>query len=428
MKPSYLIPLTFACAAAQAQQTDTIACKTVLYFKEAATAGAKHTAVWGRDLYGPLMLVNPETRCIYTNYPDSAGTLKKEGGIYTGQLPAKINIANTALRWQGTAWAMVMLPLPEDKGDRVNLIMHELFHKAQPELGFSQADPVNNHLDKKVGRIWLRMELAALLKAVHAGSVAERKKYITDAFSFRKYRYQCYPGADTTENALELHEGMAEYTGMIMSGRSKEEMIRHFDHNINWFVGIPSFVRSFIYQTTPVYGYLLSQQQPQWNRQVKSNTQLTDYFIKAFGIRLPADLKTAVTAAGSQYRIGEAEQEEGVREEKIKQLQAAYVEEFIRQPHTELRLVKMSISFNPGNIMPLEGYGTVYPSMRVSDAWGILTVSRAALMSNGWDKVTIGLPDNVAAGKATGKGWELVLNEGYELQKDDTGNYRIRKK
>jgi len=37
--------------------------------------------------------------------------------------------------------------------------------------------------------------------------------------------------------------------------------------------------------------------------------------------------------------------------------------------------------------MPIENKGTVYPNIRVTDKWGILSVDSGALMSINWDKI-----------------------------------------
>jgi hypothetical protein len=131
--------------------------------------------------------------------------LKKDGEIFTGILPSKIVVSNYTIHWSGKDWAMIaMIPAlwKIDTADIISLLAHELFHKAQPSLHFPRNnDPNNSHLDKKDGRIYLRLELNALLKAVNATSTKEMKIHVRNALTFRKYRYMLYPGADSTENA-----------------------------------------------------------------------------------------------------------------------------------------------------------------------------------------------------------------------------------
>ncbi|MBC9914382.1 hypothetical protein [Chitinophaga varians] len=430
MKTLYLAGLLLGCTAGDAlcQQTDTVATQAQHAFQEAAIATKKQQRLWGIDLYGPMLLVNPATRELYANMPDSSGKLQKQGAVYTGKLPSKINIANTSLYWEGRSWAMVQLPLPTDKDDRINLIAHELFHRAQPTLHFNTTDPTNNHLDKKDGRIYLRLELAALQQALAATTPAARQQHLLHAMTFRHYRYELYPGADTTENALELHEGMAEFTGMMVCNRDKATAIKHFDKSLYDFVHYyPTFVRSFAYQTIPMYGYMLSQAKPGWNRQLNSQSKLTPLIVQAFKLAIPADVKSAAATYAREYEGDAVALEEAAREKRIQEQIAAYTQLFIKQAHTELRLEKMNISFNPGNIVPIDGYGTVYPTMRISDAWGILTVTEGALMSTQWDKVSVGLPQNISDQLVTGQGWKLELNKGYLLEKNAAGNYALKK-
>lgn len=399
------------------------------YFDELKIATKKEDYIWNKDLYGPILLVNPSTRLLYSNYPDSAGLFKKDGEIYTGSLPTKINISNTSVNWNGRRWAMIMLPLPINKADRINLLAHELFHKAQPSLGFQLLNPENNHLDQKEGRIYLRLELEALRKAVSATTKSNIKSYLTYALTFRKYRYSIYPGAETTENALELNEGLAEYTGFMISERNKEQAVLHFDKSITDFLSNPTFVRSFAYQTIPIYGYLLQQTQKYWNKEITIKSNLTDYFIKAFNIHLDRNLKNAVEVISSKYNGQVIIAEETAREEKIKKLISEYKSKFIENPHFEMKFEHMNVSFDYRNIIPIEDKGTVYPTIRVSDKWGILTVTNGALMSPNWDKISVSFPVKIDDKNSSGDGWTLTLNDGYTMIKEaSNGNYKLIKK
>ena len=399
------------------------------YFTELKDATKKNQSLWNENLYGPILLIDPDTRELYSNYPDSAGIMKQNGKIYSGILPPEINFANTAINWSGRRWAMIMLPLPQNKESRINLLAHESFHKAQPSLGFTLFNTNNNHLDQRDGRIYLRLELEALRKALHATNDIERKTHLTNAFIFRKYRYSLYPGADTTENLLELNEGLAEYTGLIISGRNIEQAIAHFEKSISTFLANSTFVRSFAYETTPVYGYLLYKTKKDWNRKVTAKTNLTNYFIGAFNLSLPVELQKKVEAISSQYNLQAIFEEETAREEKVKHLIAGYKNKFIEQPHLEIQFEQRDMSFDPRNIMPIEDKGTFYQNIRVTDKWGILTVENGALLSPNWSKVSLTIPEKIEEKNVRGAGWVLELNDGYSVTKDEsTGNYKLTKK
>ncbi len=398
------------------------------YFNEVKTATTENKNLWNYDTYAPILLVQPDTREVFANSPDSAGSLKKEGTIFTGKLPDSITIANTSIRWSGVTWAMVMLPLPENKYERLDLLTHELFHVAQPHLGFTPYNPENNQLDQKDGRVYLRLELEALKAALLTDSHAEMGKHIADALTFRMYRYQIYPIADSTENLLELNEGLAEFTGVMMSGRNRQQMRDHFVESMNEFLKNPTFVRSFAYQTIPMYGYLLHEIEPGWNKDITDRTNLTAYFLRAFHIKLPHDLKSAAAKISGEYNGARIIAEETERAARIDKLKAEYRRLFFGLPHLTIHLHKMGIAFDPRNIMPLENKGTVCPYLRVTDDWGMLISTKAALMSPTWNEVTVTAPTQIGKEKVVGDGWTIDLKEGYVVQKDTATNSYILKK
>lgn len=401
-----------------------------VFFDELKTAAHANTELWNKDLYGPTILIDPESRTFFANEQDQEGSLQPNGGIYSGILPGKINIANTAIDWNGKKWAMIMLPLTHNKHNRINLLAHESFHRIQPSLGFTFKNTDNNHLDQKEGRIYLRLELEALKKAIQPGSEKEKQQHLTNAFIFRKYRHQLYENSGVSENQLELNEGLAEFTGVIISNRNKAETSAFFQSEINEFFKNPTFVRSFAYYTIPVYGYLLYDKDKNWNKTISVNIDLTDYFIKALKISIPKDLKKSVQAVSANYNGKNILKEETEREERTKKLIAEYKLKLITQPHFEIKFEKMNISFDPRNIIPVEDKGTVYPNLRVTDRWGILTVDKgAALMSPNWDKISISNPVKTDDKNISGDGWILELTDGYTIGKDETtGNYKLIKK
>jgi len=395
------------------------------FFKEIKANTYSYKDLWNIDLYGPILLVNPETRIVWSNFPDSTGILIQDGEIYSGILPRNINIANTAINWGGLSWAMIMLPLPENKQERLDLLSHELFHRSQPVIGFKMNNTANNHLDQKEGRVYLRLEIEALRQALVAKSISEVNRHLADALYFRNHRYSVFQNAKANENSLELNEGLATYTGVFMSGRDNKQMEAYFENQIIGFQNYPTFVRSFAYLTIPLYGIILSKSDKYWNRQIDNNTNLTDFFIKSFKLQIPENLEVESL---NQYGFSKIDSVETKREEKIKQLIAEYKIKFIEQPHLEIRFEKMSVSFDPRNIMPVDGYGTVYPTLRVSDNWGILTVSDGALLGTNWDKITVSEPTSINTERVVGNGWTIDLAKGYFVEKNNSdNNYSLKK-
>ena len=395
------------------------------YFEELAIVTHSKRSLWDRDLYGPLLLVDPSTREVYSNYPDSAGVLQKTGEIYFGKLPASVNISNTSVQWSGVRWAMVMRPLPMDRNNRLNLLSHELFHRIQKELGFIPHNPDNNHLDKKDGRIYLRLELEALKKAMVAATPKETNRHLRHALLFRIHRQSLYGKADSTENLLELNEGICEYTGEMYSDRSKVQFRNNFLKRIDFFIQSPSYVRSFAYETIPVYGYLLALTQPGWHRTINGTTNLTSFFQKAFSVRFPIDMAKEIASTRDTYNYSAIIREETSREERIAKQIMEYRNKLVDSPHVELPLINMNMSFDYTRMMPLEKLGTVYPQIRITDKWGILDVTKGALIGSNWNKVNVSYPTKIEANQISGDGWQLELKSDYKLVRDSLNNYRV---
>jgi len=383
--------------------------------------------LWNHQLYGPLLFVNQNTRTIIANEPDTKGILTKDGEAYIGILPKGINIANTAFDWNGKRWAMVMLPLPKNYNERLNLIIHELFHRIQPKIGFANLITIqSNHLDELNGRIFLELELEALKKALISDNDNVRKKHIRDALLFRHYRYELFPGAKEAENTLEIKEGLAEYTGSILSGRTDKELKEHYIKAIDDFYNDPTFVRSFAYVTIPVYGYFMNLKDRNWNEGISKSTNLTDFITKFFHVIVPADLKDTINNIKGHYGFNKISAFEIKRAKERKQLIAEYEIKFEKNPVLTIRFEKMSIQFDPRNIMPFKNLGTVYPNLRITDNWGVLSAKNGALLGKNWRKVTVSIPTEITDTIIKGDGWKLELNKSWKLIKIGK-NYTLEK-
>ncbi len=424
----WLMSLLLEVAGAHATQlpVDSIS----LYFSEVREATKQHADLWDKDIYGPLLIVDPETRQVYANVADKAGILKPEEGVFSGILPVEITIANTDTPWNGVHWAMVKLPLPLQKHDRVDLMTHELFHVAQSSLGFEFLRDENVHLDDKEGRIFLRLEIAALREALQARRLPQAEEHLRNALIFRKYRHLLFRGAETSENSLELMEGLATYTGQMMSGRDKWEWRNYLITRITAFEELPSYVRSFAYETVPVYGFFLYQKDNYWNKKIDTETDITVFFSDSFGMDMRIILLSYVKQLAEEYNGRVIAEEERKREISHRARLDLYREKFLESPHLEIRLGEINLSFDFQNVIPLdEDEGIVYPSIQISDQWGILTVEGGgALLRSDWRWVIVSEPLEIMGDKVTGEGWEIKLNQGYFIEKTATGDYLLSRK
>lgn len=381
--------------------------------------------MWNHDLSSPLMLVNRDTRTFVANEQDAEGKLKKQGDFYTGMLPENINIANTAFDWNGKRWTMVFLPLPETKEGRLRLLIHESFHNIQPEIGFDNLTEIQcTHLDTKEGRILLRLEMEALKQALQSEDPGQ---HIKNALLFRHFRYQSFPGSQAAENSLEIIEGLAEYTGLMLSGMTEDALRDHLISQTEALISLATYVRSFAYYEFPVYGYFMKKKDETWNLKINKNTNLTDFITNFFGAEYPSLTMEEVTRTGKAYNIEQITESEEKRELKRQELVKTYKARFLGDSIIRISLENMSIGFNPSNLMPLDSFGTVYPNIRITDNWGILEVdSCGALMSPDWRRVTISYPAMISDTLIAGRGWRLRLNEGWKMEKEGAG-YKVIK-
>src|SRR5213080_2217772 len=103
--------------------------------------------------------------------------------------------------------------------------------------------------------------------STRSGSKEERKRDVADALYFRNYRRSLFPAADAKEDALEMNEGMAEYTGFKLSTSSPEEYAVAV---AAWLraapTRTPSYGRSFAYTSGPAYGGLLDTASKDWRK------------------------------------------------------------------------------------------------------------------------------------------------------------------
>ena len=401
--------------------------KYLNYFSEIKEVLNKENGnFWGINLYGPILIVNPQSRTLYANEGDNTKNLTFDKGLYTGILPEEISPANTAIDWNGKRWTMLLAPIPEDKNHRNRLFVHELFHRIQPELGFgikSQGD--NKHLDQLEGRILLRLEIEALKNAVKFEK--DWKTHITNAIRFRLKRYEIYPKAKKNENLLEINEGIAEYTGSSLGFNNDKELKAYFLERIEKFPNNPTFVRSFAYETIPVYGYFVCKSDKKWHRNISQQTNLTDLFIDILKISRTENSKKEISKNNNDYNSQIIRNQEEDREKRRLKLIEIYKQKFLHKSALILNSFNMNIKFDPRNIVPLEDYGTVYPSLRVVDEWGILETEKGGLINPLWNKITVSVPMFISDSTVSGDGWELQLNSDWELIKSGE-KYTLKKR
>src|SRR5690606_11283894 len=175
---------------------------------------AEAGALWGRSLCGPVMLVDPADAGVVASHADAGGVLVRLGAVYTGTLPADSVLSHTATAWSGTRWTQLLWPVPQEPNMLRTALVHELFHRIQPELGLDRGEAGNRHLDTFQGRYLLQLEWRALARALMAEDPAQRGDHAASALAFRAERRRLSPEAAPGATAPGTPERLAEYTGV----------------------------------------------------------------------------------------------------------------------------------------------------------------------------------------------------------------------
>lgn len=384
-------------------------------------------ALWGRSLCGPIALVVPETRMIIANDTAAGRPFVPIAGAYISVLPTGLPLANTSFEWVKRRWAMVLMPaLSGDRFERVALLAHESFHREQPAIGITGDDALNPHLDEREGRRLLRLELRALAAALVAPDAAARSD-VEDALLFRRLRRTLYPGADSTETALELAEGIAEYTGDATALLLFPDSLSRVARTIAAVETRPSLVRSFAYGTGPALGLLLDRfGDRDWRRALVDSARTTRPRLSdALGRALhlspiasrPALIK-AVDKRATRYGDAVIEREETARAADRAARLAAFRARLVDGPVLELKQARLQQSFNPNELIPLGDKGTIYPTGSFSAEWGSLEVTGGALVSADYQVLRVQAPPSgstLTGQEITGPGWTLHLAAGWVI-------------
>ncbi len=140
--------------------------------------------LWGVSLCGPMVFADAQTRTLATNQPRPAG-----------DWPRVLGFTNAPLEWGGSRWAAYTwdftTSLP-DQRTRREFMLHELFHRIQPDLGLITLSGQSAHLDTVEGRVWLRLEWRALSRALNQ-SGEDRKRAVRHEGHPDKRRWHATP-------------------------------------------------------------------------------------------------------------------------------------------------------------------------------------------------------------------------------------------
>ena len=225
--------------------------------------------LWGISLHGPVVIADAITRYAIANMPDVEGEIfTRQGNFYVGRLPEGTQIGNTASHFGGRRWGMVTWGMIEANADNTELIvdvmLHELFHAKQPYIfeGWFGNTSRNIHMRELEARISIRLEINALLTALHSTG-DERLAAIHDALSIRAERRRLNVSAYFEENLYEIAEGTAVYTEAVLGRNNLADRIALIERYMA-VTGDYNIIDMFGYYSGALYALLLDEFDIEW--------------------------------------------------------------------------------------------------------------------------------------------------------------------
>jgi hypothetical protein len=350
--------------------------------------------------------------------PDPDRGFEERDGLFVGTLPTDLQVSNTSVQWGNEEWAMVSLPLPTDEFVRLRLLFHESFHRLQPALGLRASDAASAHLETESGRLWLRLELRALSQALRLDGEGARVA-TKDALLFRAVRQRLNVGAESRESALEIQEGLAEYTGTVITLERSGETLARVARATENFEDQPAFARSFAYATGPALGLLLDRYAGvSWRKNLKRDSNLALLLGQALGFHDGEDLMSNAVSRANTYGYRAVAADEHSRAVRTQALLAGFRARFVEGPVLEFpKTVELRRTFNPNNLVPLGEIGTVYPTGTFVSRWGKLQIDDVGgLLSPDNQSLRVSAPTDPQARPLVGPGWRLELAPGWTIR------------
>ena len=383
--------------------------------------------LWGENLYGPVMFIDIINRNIYANAPDKNGLLKLRDSVYTGMLPKEKPVTLNNVEYGGTLYAMVPLPVKEDFYRITSWSLHSLYHCFQERHHLR--DNVSNvsHMNDESSRLLLKLEWKALDKAINSDSSA-RYQAIRDALVFRGARRELYSAGVKEENTFECMEGLATFTYIKLCSENTDQFQSRLIEYLHKISKSPSYSVSYGFVHGALYAFLLDLKDYDFSTITCADFDLAAETARLYNIRLPDYCRDVAGSLAMGYDLANLRTEEAELQKMIRDKTHKITSSFTEKPTLKINLESPNFSFEPEDIFPLDTIGNLYRKLRVSDNWGRLTADDGGVLIS-YDLKTLWISTddvNTERNHLSGKGWQIILNDGWRLTKDGD-NYSVFK-
>lgn len=396
--------------------------------------------LWGKPIWNDSIIVIDFDNSIYSlvKLPNN----KTDNNIlfYKTMEPNSLVFVNTTQKYEGKEYATVLNNYLDDKSAT---IIHELFHLLQMKSRKFNGNPIE-YLDETNARILLRLEYQALKNALKAviqkRKMKEVQNYLKDAVIFRKERQQQYSKYLNDELEIETLEGLANYTGFVLS--SYNNKYEKAIEEINQREQAKTYTRPFPYATGPAYGLLFDYLHIAWRKGLDNVYNFTDiYEVMILKSKLTIN-KKQLELAKSRNNFDEINKEEIARAEEQKKLIDYYSDLLLTKPTLKVALTDIEHygrTFNMNGTLTLNEKGIVYSSIKGRDKSGnnfgnFATIEgknqlgKAGILSydkEGKTYFVFPLPSKIEGRKVISEFYEIELNPDWKIVKQDDGNLEI---
>ena len=373
------------------------------YFKEAQSLCERDSGrLWGLSICAPMIIADLRTQTFATSQPPP-----------DAPRPKVVGLLNSPVNWGGVTWIWYAW---EDLANappwrRKEIMLHEMFHGVQPQLGLSVGLLENEHLDALDGRYWLQLEWRALAQALKT-SGAQRVSAIRDALAFRQQRRRIYTAAAENERALEINEGTASYSGTVLAAPSRADAIANALVVLTQIGQGESFVRTFAYASGPAYGLLLDEALPGWPRRLRASDDIGTLLMNALAVQPSSDTAAAAARYGGVELLAAEQHREQLRQDHINELR----QQFVDGPVLVLPGGGRAMSDSRGATV-IPGAGTVYfHSYSASGPWGKLVAEKGVLLASDGKTRSVPAPVRRDDGIVSGDGWTFTPAAGWVVR------------
>jgi len=375
------------------------------YFSQASELCRREGGrLWGESLCGPMVFADPVTGTLATNQPPP-----------DAERPKALGYSNAAMKWGKERWSTFLWQqlTAADDHKRAQLMLHELFHRIQPDLGLLLPEPDNRHLDTLDGRTWLQLEWRALARALESFG-SERRAALADALAFRGKRRSLFPDAAENERVLEINEGLPQYTATVASVSTHDEAVADAVAQLEQApTRTESFVRTFAYASGAAYGVLMDGASSGWTHRLKPSDDLGGLLADATGVQPARDPESAAARYGVEALRASEKRRDAERTTRLEDLRRRFRD----GPVLVLPWPK-TWSFQGNQVTPLDDLGTVYPGVHADAEWGNLEASEV-LVAADQSGFTLPAPGDASGNPLRGDGWTLALAPGWTVRAGD---------